>query len=327
MMSELSYQLHLGQHYAAQLFQGLWVKLSLGALLALFVPHHDALLAVALLCGIDFICGFSAAVRMRTVSSGKMRKGIVKLILYAVLLVVVVVTEQKLLDDITQHMITTAVLALLGITEALSIIENLILLGLPAPFGKTVLRFLSRKGKDFGLDIDGGVSEASVAADVLLMLKGHIPRLRSEPLRESMRVYYTHWYGLLTGLEVTAFEQDTALVWERFQALTQDNRSDIVAAVDRAGIPREFRDAFLTRWTDPVALEVMKACRQLLDQQPNAVYRVEGIRSVAVTSLYRINQLALMWDDQLDAGTKPSDVTVIVALPFVAPLPTPTNDP
>lgn len=94
------------------------------SILAIFAPAQDMILAAGALLIMDLITGIIAArKRKEPITSSGLRRSISKLFIYEIALCVAFVSQHYLMHDSIQ--IASIVAGYIGITESLSILENL----------------------------------------------------------------------------------------------------------------------------------------------------------------------------------------------------------
>ncbi len=287
------------KHYAASVYTSVWSKIGVSAVFTALWDQETALTVLAILCGIDFLCGFANAVKLRSVSSNRMRQGFVKLILYAVLVLVVVLLEAHFIPQ-TEGKLTKAVMAMLAITEFLSIVENLVVLGLPIPFSRQLLYFLARKGRAWGLGgLDATMAEAALSSDIALMLQGPIRRTQDLHLRELLTIYFTRWYVFMKEQPLGAYDNDAGLVWERLRSGIKDLLIGVRLNMIENKIPVDLQDAFMTKWVVESHNDILAKAEESIRSSKESGERSEKVQTLICTVLFRILAKASIADAQL----------------------------
>jgi len=111
-------------------------KALLALVIATFTPIAYSLMILYILMGIDLGLGVWKGVSFQSFSSKRLRMGLGKIILYAIGIVAVRLLEQQIHAPNT--MLTDTLIIFLSITELISIIETLVLLGVPIPSEKII---------------------------------------------------------------------------------------------------------------------------------------------------------------------------------------------
>ncbi|MGH4124502.1 MAG: phage holin family protein [Clostridium sp.] len=105
----------------------------LGFLCEIFNSMQTSYIILLVLIILDTITGISTAIKYKRFSSTGLRKATKKIITYSLCVITVRLLETILNSLITTTMLSQIIIAFLAITESVSILENLILLGVPIP--------------------------------------------------------------------------------------------------------------------------------------------------------------------------------------------------
>ena len=103
----------------------------LGLLLDMFTSMQTSYIILLVLIILDTLVGISTAIKYKRFSSTGLRKATKKIITYTLCIITVKLLETILNPLITTSMLSQIIIAFLGITESVSILENLTLLGVP----------------------------------------------------------------------------------------------------------------------------------------------------------------------------------------------------
>ncbi|MBU3188860.1 phage holin family protein [Clostridium bowmanii] len=139
----------------------------LGFLSNMFTSMQTSYIILLVLIILDTFTGISTAIKYKRFSSTGLRKATKKVITYTLCIITVRLLEAILSPLITTSMLSQIITAYLGITESVSILENLTLLGVPIsaniiplliktlkiPLLNTILETSKNKKNDFS-DID-----------------------------------------------------------------------------------------------------------------------------------------------------------------------------
>ncbi|MBU3143023.1 phage holin family protein [Clostridium sp. CF012] len=105
----------------------------LGFLSEMFNSMQTSYIILLVLIILDTITGISTAIKYKRFSSTGLRKATKKIITYSICVITVKLLETILNPLITTSILSQTIIAFLAITESVSILENLPLLGVPIP--------------------------------------------------------------------------------------------------------------------------------------------------------------------------------------------------
>ena len=102
---------------------------------SIFAPAAPAVIGLFVLIGIDLIVGVIRAIKENRFSSARLRTGVSKFLLYPVTIMAVRLGEQQLLYAFGKDIdyVTSFLILYLAITELISVLETLSILGVPIP--------------------------------------------------------------------------------------------------------------------------------------------------------------------------------------------------
>ena len=105
----------------------------LGSLSEIFTSMQTSYIILLVLIILDTLTGISTAIKYKRFSSTGLRKATKKIITYTLCIITVRLLETILNPLVTTTMLSQIIIAFLAITESVSILENLTLLGAPIP--------------------------------------------------------------------------------------------------------------------------------------------------------------------------------------------------
>ena len=265
-------------------------KLGFGLILLALAPHALALQGLAMLVAIDFICGVWAAKRSRTLSSLGMRRGIAKMLIYFIFINAVALAERSVLNT---NVCTMTAIGILSATEVLSIVENLVILGLPIPYAAKILSLVGNKAAMYGikLDLDDPSLMAS-AKDVLTLIDTVIPEIEDPLVQTCLETFASQWYQFMRSLEPTMFTGSHDLMWERLKHAMDRTLVDIHSELTKNSVPVAAQTMFLEGW----AGELLKAFRTTAQVTATAdlepMKRIASVQDALSLMLFRLVQVA-----------------------------------
>jgi toxin secretion/phage lysis holin len=107
--------------------------LILGLLSEIFIGMYTSVIIILVFIILDTITGIAAALKYKIFSSAGLRKFIRKVVTYALCMITVRLLEVILNPIIVTTMLSKTIIAYLAMTESVSILENLAMLGVPLP--------------------------------------------------------------------------------------------------------------------------------------------------------------------------------------------------
>ncbi len=286
-------------YYINQVLSLLGIKALVALLFAALVPHQITIQVLVALFTVDFITGVWVAKQMRRLSSAGMRRGLAKILIYFVFVAVVAMAEQSVIGS--AHA-TKAAIGLLVATELVSIVENLIWLGLPVPYAAKVLSVVSSKAKNFGFRtaVDDSDVALTYTRDMVEILNNNVPRIRDTTLRECLKVYCASWYTFIRDLEPKQFEGSKELVWARLSATLDRVLVEMQTTMARGRVPRLHRDAFLNNWNKALLGRLFQQLQGVCMTDLSADDKVTQTRDYLMLMIYRLVNEAESLDRQVD---------------------------
>jgi toxin secretion/phage lysis holin len=281
-------------YYTRQTLDFLWVKLGLALVYASLVPHGVALQGLLILCLVDLLLGTVNARRAHRLSSAGMRRGIAKLFIYFVFVATVALAEHIAFGT---SGCTALAIGLLVVTELLSIIENLVLLGLPIPFASKFLMMFSNKIKHFGLNISPNEGDNyAVMRDLLQIIERRVPNLQDPVLHNAVRVYVGFWYTWVDALNVAMFNGSPELAYQRLRASTEQNLLEIKSAMARDGVDDQHQQVFLNVWNRKLLSWFRARVKLACDAPIENEVKLERVRDALTLMIFRMMSEAEMLD-------------------------------
>ena len=180
------------------------IKALLGTILSFFAPIQLWILVLILLILIDTGTGIAQALKYNRFSSNYLRKAISKIITYGLCII-----TARLLEQIFETtMISKIVFGFLSITEAISILENLTLLGIPIP--SNLVRVILKNVKIFGLEdiVKRSMEVQQQEKEVEDIMELQIPTLKNEVMRNFLKIKFRAWLKGLKLIRISIIEEN-----------------------------------------------------------------------------------------------------------------------
>jgi toxin secretion/phage lysis holin len=160
----------------------------LGFLCEIFTSMQTPYIILLLLIILDTVTGISTAIKYKRFSSTGLRKATKKIITYTLCLITVRLLETTLNPLVTTAMLSEIIMAFLAITESVSILENLILLGVPIP--SNILLVLIKNLNVPGLNtmLETSLDKHSGISDIDDIINYQIPDFEDKYMRSFLEI-------------------------------------------------------------------------------------------------------------------------------------------
>ncbi|MGH4117468.1 phage holin family protein [Clostridium sp.] len=174
----------------------------LGVFLQVFTGMQSSYIILLMLISLDTFTGISAALRYKRFSSTGLRKFIRKVITYTLSMITVRLLEIVLNPIIITTMLSKIIIAFLAITESLSILENLTLLGVPLP--PNILFLLIKRLKVPILDtmLDNSNSKNRDFYDMDYILNSQIDNISDKYIKSFLEIRYDAFKSLINQIKL-----------------------------------------------------------------------------------------------------------------------------
>lgn len=228
------------------------------------------LLILLVLIMIDTVAELAKAIKLKRFNSKVLKKFLRKVVTYTTAIVSVRLLEIGILTIYETTMISQIMAAYLIITEVLSILENITLLGVPIPgnFAFILTGFLRVPGINnikLGRERDNDISEIDDIIDY------QIPVIQDGNTRKLLEIKFEIWKKLIIRIDESQFERNTAneVFYYKTMALIEISFKDME---DRwkEEVPKRCIDLF-TSWHDKRVNNWLKKVHEICysDDLPN----------------------------------------------------------
>ncbi len=287
------------KYYILQYCHAFWSKAIVGIIGVSLVPNQGVLCAAALVFSIDFLLGISLALKMGRFSSAGLRRGFVKLALYALLICAVSVPENEFFGT---SYATRAVTGLIVLTELISILENMTLLGLPVPFSRQLMKMVADKARLYGLSPSTATIDGSpVLIDLMDLLNERIPTLLHSELRVPMKIYVRVWINFAASLKVDYMAGSPDIMFERVNQQIDLAVTRAVTTFREQGVPEKHVRVFLDTWNADLLARLKAQLAQVCGASKlTGEARLYALRDFVALMLYRLMAAVRRFDS--DAG-------------------------
>jgi toxin secretion/phage lysis holin len=191
----------LNVEYFTKIFQMWQVKLFIGSILVVFSPFKEILWILLVFIIIDTVTGCCNAIKSRKFSSKRFRKGVKKIITYSTSIVVVRLLEVGIAPLIQTNMITRLITTFLILTEAISILENLTMCGVPLPPGILRLILESLNFQRFYDIFGGGFDRQRYIIEIDEIIRYQVPLVKSEYTQKLLKINFEEWENAINFID------------------------------------------------------------------------------------------------------------------------------
>jgi len=145
---------------------------------------------------IDTFTGMAAAFKYRRFTSKGLCKFSRKVITYTTSIITVKLLELGVISLVKTNLLSHLMVSFLLVTETISILENLAILGVPIP--SNFIKFLLNHLKIPGLEsaINMSINEDKSIMDIEEMIKYQIPAIKNSDMRRMLEIKFEVWRGV-----------------------------------------------------------------------------------------------------------------------------------
>lgn len=270
-----------------------YIKALAAFLLTLFAPVQLSCIILILMILIDLATGVAQAIKVRRFSSRYLRKTVNKIILYGICIITTRLLEQGILYFYETYVISQMVMAFLIITEAVSILENLTLLGAPIPTG--LINNILKNVKIFGLEgaVRQTIDEYAEIKQIEEMMDYQIPTLKNGSMRTMLNIKFKVWADAVLLAKKSIIEKQVSndVLYYRIISLIEMSRREIRDKWNEQSIPKECMEEF-EEWHNPRVDQFMQSIK-------NVCYSDRDMHSKKQELIDRI--IVLLYQTILDA--------------------------
>lgn len=226
----------------------------LGILSDIFGSIKISYIILIILISIDTISGIASAIKFRRFSSKGMLKITRKIILYTTSIVTVRLFEVILKSLINTTMLSQTITAFLAITEVVSILENMIILGAPIPSNIISIMLNSLKIPNVGTAISVMTDNDKDINQIDEMLEYQVSTFQNKEVRELLNIKLNVWKSIAQQIN-TVKENDSEpkdVFYFRIMSLIELGFKELKVRYKEANISDEFINTFNTVHIDKV---------------------------------------------------------------------------
>jgi len=156
------------------------IKALTGLFITLFSPVEVSFIALLVLILIDTFTGMAQACKFKRFSSNGLRKAVNKIVMYSVAIITARLLEMGILYFFITFVFSQFIVGFLILTEVISIVENLILLGVPIP--RNFISVLLRNIKILGLEniVRQSIDDYSQSKEIEEIINYQLPSIKNQ---------------------------------------------------------------------------------------------------------------------------------------------------
>lgn len=172
----------------------------LGFLSEIFATVHTSYIILLVLIILDTLTGISTAIKYKKFCSRGLCKATKKVMTYTISIITVRLLETILDPLIATTMLSQIIVAFLAVTECVSILENLALLGVPIP--PNILPLLIKGLKIPGLNtiLENSEEKKKEFSDIDDIINYQIPTFEDKNMRTFLEIRYDVWKSIITQI-------------------------------------------------------------------------------------------------------------------------------
>lgn len=233
--------------YLTKIYDMWLIKLIIGSVIMIFAPFKAGICVLFAFIIIDTVTGCFNAIRTRKFSSRKFQKSVKKIATYFTTIAVVRLLEIGIAPIFETTMITRLITSFLILTEAISILENLTLLGVPLP--PEVLKIILGNlnfGKFYDI-FDKGFDKQRYLTEIDEIIQYQVPVIKSSFSQKLLLIKLEEWQNAISIIDEQMSENSSNnndLLFYRISSLANTTNSLINEKWIEEGIPKKYINAF-----------------------------------------------------------------------------------
>lgn len=172
----------------------------LGFLSEIFTSMQTSYMILLILIIFDTFTGVSTAIKYKRFSSRGLRKFTKKIITYTLSMITVRLLEIILNPLVTTTMLSQTIIAFLAITEGVSVLENLSLLGVPIPSNILPLLIKTLKIPILNTMLENSKGKEKFFSDIDYIIDYQIPTFDDKYTRTFLEIKYDAWKSIINQI-------------------------------------------------------------------------------------------------------------------------------
>lgn len=229
----------------------LWyIKTIIGGLITIFAPINISFIILVILIIIDTCTGMAQALKFKRFSSSSLRKAVNKIITYGVCIITTRLLEVGILYFFETTLISQLTIGFLIITEAVSTLENLVLIGVPIP--KNFVNIIFDNIKILGLKeaFKQSIDEYSEIREIDEIINYQVPTIKNEAVRKLIELNFDSWSRVITFIKRNIDEKriiSDEILYYKVISFIETSAKDMRQKWEDYGISKDCIDKF-NKW-------------------------------------------------------------------------------
>ena len=250
----------------------------------LFAELHTSYIILLVLILIDTFTGMAVAFKYGRFNSKGLCKLFKKTITYTTAIITVRLLELGILDLVETNFVSLILAAFLQITETISILENLTLLGVPLP--SNFITFLLKHIKIPGLTdfIKIGRNDQKDISEIDDIIRHQVPTFRDENIRKLLKIKFEFWKTIYMQVNKIFTENNikSAHLYLKMMSLIEVELKDMKGDIKEENIPNKYIDKFEENYRPKVNRWLQQVKKKCYSEQSNEEKRKEIIDSIII---------------------------------------------
>lgn len=248
------------------LIQSSPLKIEFGQIFSSLSPFAFYIIILFIMIMLDTLFGLLYSLRIKKYSTKKFRRCLFKIVTYFTAVAVIRLVEEGIAGIVSTTLPTHIIVSFLIITEAISVLKNLALLGVPIPMGfvRIITGYIkSNILKDLIMESTEKQEYINEINDLIIY---QIPTIKSDNLKMLLKIKFEEWSKALDNVDAaltSAAQNNPDLIYLRLQSLINAVNYSISEKWRDAGIPGACIDSF-TKWrsarTERWLYSIKEAC-------------------------------------------------------------------
>jgi toxin secretion/phage lysis holin len=177
-------------------------KLFISIIITLFSPFKISLVALLTLITIDTITGCIYALSIKKFNSTGLKRGLKKLLLYAVCILIVRLAEIGIDQIFRTTYLTASIISYLILVESISALENLTLLGVPLPVKIKNIILGQIKSKELKQLLQMENNKKEYVQEILEMINIYFPTIGDYKIKHLLDILLKEWAQFISTIDV-----------------------------------------------------------------------------------------------------------------------------
>lgn len=218
-----------------------------GMLLDIFGNFRASGIILIILITIDTLLGMKIAIKYKRFTSRGLLKFLKKVILYSTAIITVRLLEIGIVAFINTNLLSQIMAAFLIISEAISILENLTILGVPIPsnFVSIMLNNLKIAGLDKVIEMTKN-NEKDIL-EIEEMIKYQLPYFKDENIRKLLDIKFRIWKSIAYQINDAIYEDNlkSELLYYKVMSLIELSLDEMDYQLKQESVCKECIDKFM----------------------------------------------------------------------------------